>query len=367
VSVFDKTSETIRDDTFYTTDTEAYLVFELIDEDFTPDSAMVTVYNIYGKATINANVEVADGIVCYEMPEDAIGHPGGWRTQVVFTKDSEDYTTKIIEFDVGGHLLDNKKPSIVDIENWNSFMKHAEGLVDDWEQLEEIRQTNEQQRELAESARQTEFEANETSRQANELVREEAESNRQSTFETNETERQTEFETNEAERESTFEINESTRQTNELARETAESVRVANEEERISKDSERDGKIEAFVEDVSDRIDNKADVSELELYAKKEQGEWITPTLLGGATGNTVAYLKDEFGFVHFKGRVSNAGNVLTMFVMPSGYRPGRTSDFIVFSSSDAKRIRVNSSGNVDNSTSQAFVELSSIIYKAEG
>ena len=237
VSVFDKTSETIRDDTFYTTDTEAYLVFELTDEDFTPDSAMVTVYNIYGKATIHASAEVADGIVRYKMPVDAIGHPGGWRTQVIYTKDNEDYTTTIIEFDIGGHLLGNKKPSIVVIENWNSFMKHAEGLVKDWEQLEEIRQTNEQQRELAESARQTtfetnestrqsEFETNEASRQTSELVREEAENNRQSTFEENEVGRQSEFEENEQ------------------GRESAESVRVANEEERISKDSERDSKID---------------------------------------------------------------------------------------------------------------------------
>lgn len=111
VSVFDKTSETIRDDTFYTTDTEAYLVFELVDEDFTPDSATVTVYNVYGKATINANVEVADGIVRYEIPEEAIGHPGGWRTQVIFTEDNEDYTTSIIEFDVGGTLTRQQETS----------------------------------------------------------------------------------------------------------------------------------------------------------------------------------------------------------------------------------------------------------------
>ena len=239
VSAFEKTSETIRDDTFYTTDTKAYLIFELIDEDFTPDSAIVTVYNIYGKATINANVEVTGGIVQYKMPVDAIGHPGGWRTQVIFIEDGEDHTTTVIEFDVEGHLLDNKKPTIVDIENWNSFMKHAGELIDDWKQLEEIRQTNEQQRELAESARQNEFEANETSRQTNELVREEAESNRQSTFETNETKRQTEFEANEVEREGTFETYESTRQSNESARETAESERVSNEEERISNESER--------------------------------------------------------------------------------------------------------------------------------
>lgn len=135
VSVFDKTSETIKDDTFYTTDTEAYLTFELIDEDFTPDTATVAVYNAYGKATINASAEIVDGIVQYEMPVDAIGHPGGWRTQVIFTKANEDYTTKIIEFDVDGHLLDDKKPSIVEIENWSSFIKHAGELVEDWEQL----------------------------------------------------------------------------------------------------------------------------------------------------------------------------------------------------------------------------------------
>lgn len=105
---------------------------------------------------------------------------------------------------LGGHLLDNKKPAIIDIENWNSFIAHARELIDDWERLEEIRQANEQQRELTESARQTEFETNETSRQANELVREEAENNRQSTFETNETERQNEFEENEQQRQDNY-------------------------------------------------------------------------------------------------------------------------------------------------------------------
>ena len=51
VSVFDKTSETIKNDTFYTTDTEAYLIFKLTDEDFTPDSA-----------TLEPNCEVSENI-----------------------------------------------------------------------------------------------------------------------------------------------------------------------------------------------------------------------------------------------------------------------------------------------------------------
>lgn len=133
VSVFDKTSKAVRDDTFYTTDTEAYLVFELVDEGFEPDSATVAIYNVNGKATVNASADVADGIVRYEMPLDAIVHSGGWRTQVIFTTDSEDYTTKIIEFNVGGHLLDSNKPAIVDIENWNSFIKYAGEFIGDLE------------------------------------------------------------------------------------------------------------------------------------------------------------------------------------------------------------------------------------------
>lgn len=179
VSVFDKTSKTIKDDTFYTTDTETYLVFELIDGGFTPNTATVTVYNVNGKATINVDVEVVDGIVRYEIPVEAIGHLGVWRTQVIFTKDGEDYTTNIIEFEVSGHLLDNNKPKLVAITNWNRFMKHAEGLIDDWEQLEKIRQTNEQQRELVESKRQT----NELVRLANEADRVNAESIRAEFYE----------------------------------------------------------------------------------------------------------------------------------------------------------------------------------------
>lgn len=319
VSVFDKKSETIKNDTFYTTDTEAYLIFELIDEDFTPDSATVTVYNVYGKATINANVEVADGIVSYEIPEEAIGHPGGWRAQVIYTKDSEDYTTGIIEFEVGGHLLDNKKPAIVDIENWNSFIAHARELIDDWERLEEIRQANDQQRELAESARQNEFEMNETSRQANELVREEAENNRQSTFETNETERQTEFETNEDERESTFEINESARQDNyeqvETTRKSAETIRLANEVDRVNAESIRAEFYEGFDGEIA------TIKTEIAKKANKQQDDWITPTLLNGATtpaNNPVGYFKDTLGFVHFKGRLTSFQSGV-IFILPVG------------------------------------------------
>ena len=66
----------------------------------------------------------------YEMPEEAIGHPGGWRTQVIFTKDNEDYTTRGLSSLVRRTLIRQQETSgIVDIENWNSFIAHAGELA----------------------------------------------------------------------------------------------------------------------------------------------------------------------------------------------------------------------------------------------
>lgn len=60
--------------------------------------------------------------------------------------------------------------------------------------------------------------------------------------------------------------------------------------------------------------------------ANKVQEAWITPTLLNGwvaqdAIAYPVAYRKDEFGKVYFKGRIM-AGTGTTIFTLPVGYRP---------------------------------------------
>ena len=336
VSVFDKTSETIKDDTFYTTDTEAYLVFELIDDGFKPDFASLTVYNVNGKATIHLNVDVVDGIVRYEIPQEAIEHLGVWRTQVIFTKNGEDYTTSIIEFEVSGHLLDKKKPKVVAITNWNHFIKHAGGLVDAWEHLEKIRQVNEQQRELAESKRQNEFRTNETRRQST-------------------------FETNEDERESTFEINESTRQANELIREEAEVIRLASEVDRINAENIRAEFYEGFDGEIS------TIKTEIEKKANRKQEDWITPTLLNGWTegGAGVKYMKDEFGVVRLDmSIVPGSGD---MFVFPVGYRPNKTMDFPCQSGTGFGVIRINRFGIVQRSVGTgAYVLAHGITFRVE-
>ena len=71
----------------------------------------------------------------------------------------------------------------------------------------------------------------------------------------------------------------------------------------------------------------QAAINELDAEkANKAQEAWITPTLLNGATG-TLKFMKDQFGFVHFRGliTISATGNALTL---PVGYRPPENEDF---------------------------------------
>ena len=78
--------------------------------------------------------------------------------QLVYEQDKdgvpEKYTSQVVGFNVIGHLLDTKEPTLVMIENWNNFVLTAEGTMESWQSLEAIRQENENQRVAAETARQ---------------------------------------------------------------------------------------------------------------------------------------------------------------------------------------------------------------------
>lgn len=122
-------------------------------------------------------------------------------------------------------------------------------------------------------------------------------------------------------------------------------------------------------------VDNTADINkpvstaqqtELNKKVDKEQEAWITPTLIGGATG-TLKYMKDTMGRVWFKGDVRGTGNI---FNMPTGYRVGEYSRFMIHiysSSSKGVRLEVYPNGNLDvlNDTPEALL-LITISYKAE-
>ena len=150
-----------ENDQFYTTDTEAFLVFNLSDENFNPTEAMLTLVNTADRSVVSEEVAVTDGTIKWEMREEIIEHAGNWQAQLVYKQMKasveEKYNSQIVTFNVLGHLLDTREAGIVAIENWNSFVKDAEDLFADWVDLEDLRQANEEQRIINEEARQENY------------------------------------------------------------------------------------------------------------------------------------------------------------------------------------------------------------------
>lgn len=139
-----------ENDEFYTTDTEAFLVFNLQDKEFSPTTAVLTLENRNDGSLKNETVDVVDGLIEWEMPQRYIEHFGNWQGQLVYedTKDGQPelYTSAPFTFVVNAHIGDKKKPSLVEIENWEKFIRDGTELIESWEDMEDLRQANEAQR-----------------------------------------------------------------------------------------------------------------------------------------------------------------------------------------------------------------------------
>ena len=84
--------------------------------------------------------------------------------------------------------------------------------------------------------------------------------------------------------------------------------------------------------------------------ANRVQEPWITPTLVNGATsvsGQTVQYMKDQFGFVHLRGMINVNSLFTTCFILPLGYRPEREARYVVSSNNNYGMLRITVNGDV--------------------
>ena len=93
--------------------------------------------------------------------------------------------------------------------------------------------------------------------------------------------------------------------------ENAEQERQSDEIIRVENENQR-------------KIDHANRSAELDGKADKKQEDWITPTLLNGATStspNLLQYRKNEIGQIEFKGRVTVSSSSVFMN-LPLGYRP---------------------------------------------
>ena len=106
--------------------------------------------------------------------------------------------------------------------------------------------------------------------------------------------------------------------------------------------------------------------------ANKVQEDWITPSLLNGWTsisGSTVAYFKDTLGFVHLKGKAATGTINQDMFILPLGYRPEVSKQFLVPHGSATSCIRFWVSPLGELRVDAPYIntiDLSAITFKAE-
>lgn len=129
----------VKDTDFYTTDTDAWLIFKLSDNGLNPEKATITLINSNDKSVVSESIEVEDNTVKYHMRSEIISHGGQWKLQLIFDEDINDYTSAIINFKVHGHIMDNKEPALEIIDNWNTFMQQAEDfMIDMDDQLHEL-------------------------------------------------------------------------------------------------------------------------------------------------------------------------------------------------------------------------------------
>jgi hypothetical protein len=117
-----------------------------------------------------------------------------------------------------------------------------------------------------------------------------------------------------------------------------------------------DGNLAEVVQsNVSDIVDAKTQISIIRNeYAKKQQGQWIAPTLLNGWVNITtlpdyapIGYRKDEFGNVTIRGLIQNGTVGSIIFYLPLGYRPSKQVSLACIGNGSLAYIRVFPDGSV--------------------
>lgn len=147
----------VEDANFYSNDTDASLVFIPHEDTFDFETAKVVMYNRGDESLVerDAVVTTENGrkVASYELPADIIAHWGEWVAQPVFISNSEIYSGSIVPFSVIRYLMHERPPKLTEVVSVTEFIQQSQALVDDMEQAEAQRVTQEQGRQSAETNR----------------------------------------------------------------------------------------------------------------------------------------------------------------------------------------------------------------------
>lgn len=118
---------------FYTTDTDAWVVFEIENMEAPNGEYSLVLYNKSDGSIFQRTGDIVSGAAYYKIEEEEIKHAGDWVGQVVITLANGKTTTSRFSFNVAGHLLDGKDVRQIVIQDFETLMKQLNGLKDDAE------------------------------------------------------------------------------------------------------------------------------------------------------------------------------------------------------------------------------------------
>ena len=363
ISIIDKEISRTEFDrnTFYTSDSELTLMFKMIEKNYGYDHGEILLYNEDDESFVTRPITKIDNDFVYELDLDIIPHYGTWQAQLQLVNDGDVYTSKPFEFNIVNDLSNlAPQPTLTDINNWATLKQSANELIDEMQDIIVSVEKAELERNNKENSRQK----SESTRAIQESVRQQSEFKRDS----QESVRQQ----NEFKRAS----QESVRLQSELKRVSQESVRQQSELKRVSQESVRQQAESSRVSAETQReIDHANRSAELGGKANKKQEDWITPTLLNGwyaiRPDEPPQYMKDEFGFVHFRGVISKGASATSnvAFQIPIGYRPNVNTTFglpEIAVSPRSLAVTIFGNGNVDfaGALLNSWYAISSITFK---
>lgn len=146
-------NEPIDNAVVYTTDTEAYLNFRVIDSGFEFDSATIAMLNKDDGSIVERPMTKEDDTAVYEIESDIIPHFGLWQAQVLFKQGEEIFTSTPVKFVIERYMMAEQPPRLEDVTNWQNLYDNATETIRELTRINDELNTTKQNVEQAEIQR----------------------------------------------------------------------------------------------------------------------------------------------------------------------------------------------------------------------
>ena len=303
-------------------------------------TATTLLYMRDGSFFQNSDVNLDGTTFTYLLKENEGNHIGLAKIQLVVKIGTAEYATQLYSFEVVSGLETKAAVEVeVMIQDWTTLTRDAQAYIEQFILDEATRQQQFDDAQTArtniftqsETDRATAFEVAEALRQQKEAERQEAESGRieaevlrQAGYDADHGRAETDH--TQAETDHTTAVADHAMVQGFDTRLTDEETATAN-----NKISAVKGKTFADVNARFEELETQS-IAFSSSKANKVQEAWITPTLINGwktYVDSPVQYRKDEFGVVHFRGRLDPSTKTSWEFCsLPAGYRPTANTYF---------------------------------------